>query len=131
MAKFEIIDAHLHVYDLEVRANFPNQNPSHEFPNEEPIIKNMPQEYAKKIANQSGVKKVIFVMCYDDCPEEAQWVYDNAQNTDLIIGIVAGLDLTKHDKLKKFIAEFKSNFKRPKFVGIRHHIFYDESILLK
>ena len=51
-------------------------------------------------------------MCYDDCPEETQWVYENAQNVDLIIGIVAGLDLTKHEKLHKSINDFRSNFKR-------------------
>ena len=43
---------------------------------------------------------------------------------------MAGLDLTKHDKLKKYINEFKTNFKQPKFCGIRHHVFYDESIIL-
>ena len=134
MSKFDIIDSHLHVYDLKVRANFPKQNPrslgTYEFPNEEPLIRDMPQEYAKEIANKAGVKKVVFMMCYDDCPEESQWVYDNAQNVDLVIGIVAGLDLTKHDKLKKYINEFKTNFKHPKFCGIRHHVFYDESIIL-
>ena len=81
MGNFEIIDSHLHVFDLNVKANFPNQNRSHEFPNQEPIVRNISQEYAKEIANKSGVKKVVFVMCYDDCPEEAQWVYDNAQKT--------------------------------------------------
>ena len=79
-SKFDIIDSHLHVYDLKVRANFPKQNPrslgTYEFPNEEPLIRDMPQEYAKEIANKAGVKKVVFMMCYDDCPEESQWVYD-------------------------------------------------------
>ena len=42
----------------------------------------------------------------------AKKVYDNAQKVDLIIGIVAGLDLTKHEKLLKFINEFRTNFKR-------------------
>ena len=42
----------------------------------------------------------------------AKKVYDNAQKVDLIIGIVAGLDLTKHEKLLKYINEFRTNFKR-------------------
>ena len=71
---------------------------------------------------------VVMVMCFDDCPEETQWVHDTAQNVDLIIGIVAGLDLTKHDKLEEHIKKFK-NFKKPKFVGIRHHICYNSKLL--
>ena len=129
----DIIDSHLHVYDLKLRDSFPNQNASHEFPSikdEGPIVMDITQEYAKEIANKSGVKKVVMVMCFDDCPEETQWVYDNAQNVDLIIGIVAGLDLTKHDKLTNYIKKFKSEFKHPKFVGIRHHIVYDSELLL-
>merc|ERR1712086_795655 len=71
--------------------------------------------YPNTFANKSGVKKVVMVMCFDDCPEETQWVYDNAQKVDLIIGIVAGLDLTKHEKLLKYINEFRTNFKRCMF----------------
>ena len=48
---------------------------------------------------------------------------------DLIIGIVAGLDITNHDKLRRYIKDFKTNFKNPKFVGIRHHIWWDEKIM--
>ena len=132
MSAFEIIDSHLHVYDLRVRSNFPNQNPTHAFPsveNEGAIVMDMSQDYAKEIANQSGVKKVVFVMCFDDCPEEAEWVYANAQKVDLIVGIVAGLDLTKHDKLKSYINKFKIEFKGPRFVGIRHHICYNDKLL--
>merc|ERR1712029_1114238 len=128
----DIIDSHLHVYDLALRSQFPNQNWSHSFPSEEnesSIVYDVPQTLAKSVANESGVKKVVFVMCYDDCPEEAQWVYDNAQNTDLIIGIVAGLDITNHEKLRRYIKDFKTNFKNPKFVGIRHHIWWDEKIM--
>jgi len=123
-----MIDTHLHVYDLKLKASFPNQNWTIvDFPdpvNEKAIAMDTTQEYAKEIANKSGVKKVVMVMCFDDCPEETQWVYDNAQKVDLIIGIVAGLDLTKHEKLLKFINEFRTNFKRPKFVGIRHHLHH-------
>ena len=87
----DIIDSHLHVYDLALRSQFPNQNWSHTFPskeNETDIVYDVPQTLAKSVANQSGVSKVVFVMCYDDCPEEAQWVYDNAQNTgnEIFIG---------------------------------------------
>ena len=58
----DIIDSHLHVYDLKLRSNFPNQNWSHAFPSEEeekPILMDISQEYAKEIANKSGVKKGI------------------------------------------------------------------------
>ena len=130
----DIIDSHLHVYDLALRSQFPNQNWSHSFPSEEnesSIVYDVPQTLAKSVANESGVKKVVFVMCFDDCPEEAQWVYDNAQTTDLIIGIVAGLDLTKHEKLRHYIQKFRLEFKAPKFVGIRHHICFNEDLLFR
>ena len=130
----DIIDSHLHVYDLALRSQFPNQNWSHTFPskeNETDIVYDVPQTLAKSVANQSGVSKVVFVMCFDDCPEEAQWVYDNAQNTDLIVGIVAGLDLTKHEKLRTYIEKFRKEFKAPKFVGIRHHICFNEDLLFR
>jgi hypothetical protein len=32
---FEVIDTHLHVYDLELRKSFPNKNNSYDFPNPE------------------------------------------------------------------------------------------------
>ena len=51
-SKIDIIDSHLHVYDLKVRANFPNQNWSHEFPSKETesaIHMDITQEYAKEI----------------------------------------------------------------------------------
>ena len=83
-----------------------------------------------EIANKSGVKKAIFVMCYDDCPEEAEWVYQNAQKVDLIIGIVAGLDLTKHEKLRQWIGKFKKEFTSPKLVGVRHHLQFSDKFLL-
>ena len=99
MDNFEIIDSHLHVFDLNVKANFPNQNRSHEFPNQDPIVRNISQEYAKEIANKSGVKKVVFVMCYDDCPEEAQWVYDNAQNTGSDVFSMQNLENLEFSKI--------------------------------
>ena len=78
MDNFEVIDGHLHVYDLKLKASFPNQNWTIvDFPdkeNESAIYMDITQEYAKEIANKSGVKKVVMVMCFDDCPEEAQWV---------------------------------------------------------
>lgn len=130
----DIIDSHLHVYDLALRSQFPNQNWSHSFPseeNEKSIVYDVPQTLAKSVANESGVKKVVFVMCFDDCPEEAEWVYENAQTTELIIGIVAGLDLTKHEKLRNYIQKFRHEFKAPKFVGIRHHICFNEDLLFR
>ena len=53
---FEIIDTHLHVYDLKLKASFPNQNWTIvDFPdpvNEKAIAMDTTQEYAKVIANK-------------------------------------------------------------------------------
>jgi predicted TIM-barrel fold metal-dependent hydrolase len=133
---FEIIDSHLHVFDLKLRSSFPNQNPSHSFPSatdpgEAPIAYDVTQALAEQVAGANGVRNVIFVMCYNDCPEEARWVYEVAQSHQLIKGIVAGLDLTNHDKLLKCIDEFRSSFRGPKFVGVRHHIVSNEDLLMR
>ena len=39
MAERKIVDSHFHIFDLEARNSFPNQNPSHGFPsNQQPEI---------------------------------------------------------------------------------------------
>lgn len=121
----------MHVFDLKLRSEFPNQNWSQCFPDRETqaiIFRDHTQEEAKEMANKNGVKKAVFVMCYDDCPEEALWVYENAQRVELFIGIVAGLDLTQHEKLKATIDKF-SKLSNPKFVGVRHHLRFTGDIL--
>ena len=71
----------------------------------------------------------MFVQCYNDCPEEIDWVMEQAEKHEFLKGVVGGLDLTKHEKMKKTIAKF-SHKKRPKFVGVRHLIdFEDDDIL--
>ena len=35
MSERKIVDSHFHIFDLEVRNNYPNQNPSHGFPSAE------------------------------------------------------------------------------------------------
>ena len=34
-SSYEVIDTHLHVYDLELRKSFPNKNNSYQFPDPE------------------------------------------------------------------------------------------------
>ena len=41
----------------------------------------------------------VFVQCYNDCPEETEWVMEQAKDFDTVLGVVAGLDLVKHDKV--------------------------------
>ena len=120
---YTIVDGHLHVYNLAIRDGFPNKNFSHGFPdkdNEAAIYRNIPLEEANGFTRYCGVKNVVFMQCYHDCPEESRWVYETAQDHAFIKGIVAGLDVTKHEKLRKCIEEFKNEFKRPKFVGVRN-----------
>ena len=64
MAAFEVIDTHLHVYDLELRETFPNKNNSYEFPDPKTmsvIYKTMSMSEASEVTKKSGVKNVVFV----------------------------------------------------------------------
>ena len=121
--EYSIVDGHLHVWNLKVRDGFPNKNFSHGWPDkvEDPeIYRNIPLEEAHGFTRYCGAKNVVFMPCYHDSPEEARWVYETAQEHPFLKGIVAGLDVTKHDKLRECIEEFQRNFKRPKFVGVRN-----------
>jgi len=122
--EYTIVDGHLHVFDLDVKNQFPNQNISHGFPedkNVEAINRTVPLEEARGFTRYCGVNNVVFMQCYHDSPEEAAWVYETASKKHPFVkGIVAGLDITKHEKLTKYIKEFKQDFRRPKFVGIRN-----------
>ena len=122
--QYSIVDGHLHVWNLKIRDSFPNKNFSHGWPDKEEdpeIYRDIPLEEAHGFTRYCGAKNVVFMQCYHDCPEEAQWVYDTASKKHSFIkGIVAGLDLTQHDKLEKYIKQFKEDFKIPKFVGIRN-----------
>ena len=172
MSERKIVDSHFHIFDLEVRNNYPNQNPSHGFPSaEQPEInRSFPQfsplllrlsktlfrshtiEEAGQEMAARGIKNAVFVQCYNDCPEEIDWVFKQASwgpRTILIAstkflhfckciercfpqaekhrflkGVVGGLDLTKHEVMKIAIAKF-SKETRPKFVGVRHLIDFE------
>ena len=48
MAERKIVDSHFHIFDLDVRNSFPNQNPSHGFPSaQQPEIN---RSFSKKLA---------------------------------------------------------------------------------
>ena len=99
MADRQIVDSHFHIFDLEVRNSFPNQNPSHGFPSaQQPEInrsfsKNSLRNIVKKPGHRShtieeagqemaarGIKNAVFVQCYNDCPEEIDWIYKQVSN---------------------------------------------------
>ena len=61
----------------------------------------------------------VFVQCYNDCPEETEWVLEQAKHSDTVLGVVAGLDLVKHQKMKEAIEKFRM-MSGPKFVGVRY-----------
>ena len=121
--EYSIVDGHLHVWNLKIRDSFPNKNFSHGWPDKEEdpeIYRDIPLEEAHGFTRYCGAKNVVFMQCYHDCPEEARWVYETAQSHTFLKGIVAGLDVTKHQKLRDCIEEFQKSFKRPKFVGVRN-----------
>jgi len=131
MSTRNIVDSHFHIFDLQVRAGYPHQNTSHCFPSEDQaeIHRSHTVDEADNTLAQSGVKAGVFVQCYNDCPEEVDWVFKQAEKHEFLKGVVGGLDLTKHDKMKAAIAKF-SKAKRPKFVGVRHLIDFEEDDFL-
>ena len=118
---YTIVDAHLHVFDLNLRDNLSNKNFSHGWPSkdDEAIFRNILLDEAQQEAAKCGVKNLVFVQCLQDCPEESWWVYACAQKYQSMKGIVGGLDLTKHDKLEAYIKVFQRDMIKPKFVGVR------------
>ena len=113
----KIIDSHFHIFDLDVKKSFPNQNVSHGFP--EPHQKEIfrfdicsydvdgchdqPRTHSIDEAvsemTQSNVGGAVFVQCYSDCPEEVEWVYSQAAAHPSVLGVVGGLDLVQHEKV--------------------------------
>ena len=53
--------------------------------------------------SQSNVAGGVFVQCYSDCPEETDWVFSQVAAHPGVLGLVGGLDLVKHDKVKTFL----------------------------
>ena len=94
MSERKIVDSHFHIFDLEVRNNYPDQNPSHGFPSAEqpeinrsfaqfsPLSKTLFRSHTIEEAGQEmaarGIKNAVFVQCYNDCPEEIDWVFKQA-----------------------------------------------------
>merc|ERR1712013_946058 len=131
MTSRRIVDSHFHIFDISVRNSFPHQNSSHGFPGEDQVEINRSHtiEEAETTLASSGIKTGVFVQCYNDCPEEMDWVFSQAEKHTFLKGVVGGLDLTKHDKMKAAIAKFSQN-KRPKFVGVRHLIDFEDKDFL-
>ena len=114
----KIIDSHFHIFDLDVRKTFPNQNVSHGFPepHQKEICRFAPffpptlllylsptrthtVSEAMSEMKQANVVGAVFVQCYSDCPEETDWVYSQVAAQPGVLGVVAGLDLLKHQKV--------------------------------
>ena len=68
----------------------------------------------------------VFVQCYNDCPEEIDWVYGQAKQSSKLLGVVGGLDITKHDKMREMINKYKAREEGPKFLGVRYLLAWDQ-----
>lgn len=122
---YDIVDTHVHIFDLDFRDHgMPNRNFTHGWPNDEDvpqINRTILMPEAEEEAEEAGVNNLVFMQCFQDSPEESLWVHACAQNSTYgkFKGIVAGLDLTQHEKLQTFVSVFKRDLKKPKFVGVR------------
>jgi len=118
-----VFDSHFHIFDLAVRDALPNQNVSMGFPSEEQaaIHRTHTAQEAESSMATVGITEAVFVQCYNDSPEEIDWVLKQFQRKSFVKGFVAGLDPCNHDKLKENLIKF-AKVDSPKFVGIRHLI---------
>ena len=120
---YEVVDGHLHIWNLsEIRDKLPADNASSSFPNDvdsAAINRTLDLAEIAPICERNGVRNAVFVQCFNDAPEEAEWVHRVSQDTPLIKGIVAGLDLEQHEKLRKNL-DAMTKWKVPKLVGVRH-----------
>jgi len=126
MEQQKIIDSHFHVFDLDVRNSFPNQNQSMGFPDHEIIQRNHTVNEAEECMKGSNVAGAVFVQCYKDCPQEVDWILQQAKDSKIVAGVVGGLDLLNHDELKRNISKY-SGASRPRFIGVRYLAVWDEN----
>ncbi|CAH1787465.1 unnamed protein product [Owenia fusiformis] len=107
----DYVDTHFHIWDLK-KFNYP-------WPDADVglIFRNFtPGDLAKEIED-SPIKHAVFVQCLNGSPEEAEWVFKQAEEFPFIKGVVAGLDLVDSENLSGVIERLSVN---PLFVGARH-----------
>jgi len=124
----KVIDSHFHIFDLNVRDSYPNQNESHGFPPPGVIGRSHSLQELEKTVQECGSQVLggVFVQCYNDCPEEIEWVYSQAKQSNKLLGVVGGLDLTKHDKMREMINKYKGREEGHKFLGVRYLLAWDK-----
>jgi len=131
MAGRKVIDSHFHVFDLEFRENLQNKNDSHKFPSpgQKEIHRTHTLREAEVEMNSCGIKDAFFVQCYNDCPEETELVAEQAPHHHILKGLVGGLDITKHEKLRMFLEKWV-DWTNHKFLGVRHLLEFEEDDFL-
>ena len=64
-----------------------------------------------------GVDYTVYVQCPPQNTGANRWMFDHANSTDFIAGVVAWVDLQNPDDMKRNLDELELE---PKFAGIRH-----------
>lgn len=105
------VDTHFHIWDLD---EFNYSWPSADTPE---LYKNFTVKQYHESLQGTPVKYGIFVQCLNKHPGEAKSVIKKAVGNPFIKGVVAGLNLTDHEVLKKDLDELG---KYKEFVGCRH-----------
>ncbi|XP_023326273.1 uncharacterized protein LOC111699773 [Eurytemora carolleeae] len=123
----KILDSHFHIFDLEVRAKYPNQNASMGFPSseQERINRTHSAEEAEKTLTAANIHEGVFVQCYNNCPEEIDWVFNQFKDKTFVKGVVGGLDPLNQEQILQIITKYSGSL-APKFVGIRHLIGFED-----
>ena len=48
------------------------------------------------------------------------------EQSSKLLGVVGGLDITKHDKMREMINKYKGRKEGPKFLGVRYLLAWDQ-----
>jgi len=112
-----IIDTHFHIWDLGLRTTYKKTDGSFDWPDSslKKIFRNFTSSESAAEHAGCGVEAAIFVQCLNNCPEEINWVEEQAKEFRVIKGIVGGIDLTQDPEQIK--CQIKSS---NLLVGVRH-----------
>ena len=112
-----VVDSHQHFWDP---AAFPLPN---FLPEQQVLNRAYLPKHLKPELDKAGVSYVVAVQALPQNLDNNLWLFDLAEKTDFIAGIVAWVDLTRPADLADVLDDLKA---RPLFCGVRHIVEMEE-----